>query len=308
MRYQRLDLNLLIALRALLTQRNVTRAGEQLHVTQSAMSGMLGRLRDYFDDELIVPFGRKMELTPLGAQLESQVNDLLLRIDATLATRPDFDPAESRRTFCVIASDYAIEVFLTPILREVHREAPGVTIEIRPTSHAAVIDLENGEVDFVINPAKFATPNQASKILFEDTYHLVHDPAYGEVGEAVTLEQFKQLRLVTMENQGRPHFESWFTAEHGTLPQIEVSVPSFGLLPRLVLGTSRAAVIHTRLALQARMSWPELRLVPLDFESPRLVETLQWHSYRDLDLGIQWLRDKLIAYGESMPLPEELRW
>ncbi len=306
MRYQRLDLNLLTALRALLSERNVTRAGEQLHVSQSAMSGMLARLREYFDDSLIVPVGRRMELTPLGEQLVEKVNDLMLRLDATLATRPDFDPASSRRQFSVVASDYLIQVLLLAVLREVHHEAPGITIEFRQPSNTAAVDLENGEVDFVINPARFVTPNQASTVLFEDSYHLVVDAAHAQVGDSVDLAQFKSLRHVTLENNGRPQFESWFLAEHGALPPTEVVVHSFGLLPQLVLGTSRVAVMHTRMALQVRNFWPQLRIVPLAFEAPRLVETLQWHRYRDLDLGSQWLRDKMIAHARGLPGVEQL--
>ena len=92
MRYHKLDLNLLTALKALLAEKNVTRAGESVHVTQSAMSGILARLRDYFGDPLIVQIGRKMELTPLAESLVEPVNDVLLRIDATIATRPEFNP------------------------------------------------------------------------------------------------------------------------------------------------------------------------------------------------------------------------
>ncbi len=306
MRYQRLDLNLLTALRALLTERNVTRAGEQLHVSQSAMSGMLARLREYFDDSLIVPVGRRMELTPLGEQLVEKVNDLMLRLDATLATRPDFDPGTSRRQFSIVASDYLIQVLLMAVLREVHHEAPGITIEFRQPSNTAATDLENGEVDFVINPARFVTPNQASTILFEDSYHLVVDPAHSPLGDSVDLAQFKALRHVTMENNGRPQFESWFLAEHGSLPPAEVVVHSFGLLPQLVLDTARVSVMHTRIALQMSTFWPQLRLVPLAFEAPRLVETLQWHRYRDLDLGSQWLRDKIIGHAKALPAVERL--
>jgi LysR family transcriptional regulator, nod-box dependent transcriptional activator len=306
MRYQRLDLNLLTALRALLTERNVTRAGEQLHVSQSAMSGMLSRLREYFDDPLIVPVGRRMELTPLAETLVEKVNDLMLRLDATLATRPDFDPATSRRQFSIVASDYVIQVLLLPALLEVHHEAPGITIEFRQPSNTAAVDLENGEVDFVINPARFVTPNQASTVLFEDSYHLVVDPAHARIGDSVDLEQFKALRHVTLENNGRPQFESWFLAEHGSLPQAEVVAHSFGLLPQLVLGTSRVAVMHTRMALQVRQFWPQLRLVRLAFDAPRLVETLQWHRYRDLDLGSQWVRDKIIAHARSLLQVEAL--
>lgn len=305
MRYHRLDLNLLNALRALLTERNVTRAGEMLYVSQPAMSGMLARLREYFDDQLIVPVGRRMELTPLAETLVDKINDLMLRVDATLASRPDFDPLTSRRQFSIVASDYVIQVLLQQVLLEVHHEAPGITIEFKQPSNTAAVDLENGEVDFVINPARFVTPNQASTVLFEDSYHLLIDPTHSHIGDSVDLELFKALRHVSLENNGRPQFESWFLSEYGALPQIEVTVNNFGLLPQLVLGTSRVAVLHTRMALQVLQHWPQLRMVPLNFEVPPLVETLQWHRYRDLDLGSQWFRDKIITSAQTlMPLAE----
>jgi len=305
MRYHRLDLNLLTALRVLLAERNVTRAGEALHVSQSAMSGMLARLREYFDDPLITPVGRRMELTPLAETLVDKVNDLMLRLDATLAVRPEFDPAHSRRHFSVVASDYLIQVLLLDVLREVHHEAPDVTVEFHHPSNAAATDLENGEVDFVINPARFTTPNQASTVLFEDSYHLVVDQANPDVGDSVTLAEFQALRHVTMQNNGRPQFETWYVSEHGIPPHVDVVVNSFGLLPQLLLGTRRAATLHTRMALQAAGQWP-LRLVRMDFAVPRLVETLQWHRYRDLDPSSQWLREKIIAAAQKMPGLEQL--
>ncbi len=305
MRYQRLDLNLLTALRTLLAERNVTRAGELLHVSQSAMSGMLARLREYFDDPLIIPVGRKMELTPLAETLAEKVNDLMLRLDATLATRPEFDPATSRRQFSIVASDYLAQVLLLDVLREVHAEAPGVQVEFRQPSNAAAVDLENGEVDFVINPARFTTPNQASTVLFEDGYHAVVDRGNAEIGDSLTLAQYMACRHVTLENNGRPQFETWLISEHGLPAHVDVTVNSFALLPQLVLGTRRVATLHTRMALQAARQWP-VRLVTLAFDAPRLVETLQWHRYRDLDPGSQWLREKIISHAQRMPSMEQL--
>ena len=306
MRYQRLDLNLLTALRTLLAERNVTRAGEALHVSQSAMSGMLARLREYFDDPLIISVGRKMELTPLAETLADKVNDLMIRLDATLATRPEFDPATSRRQFSIVASDYLAQVLLLDVLREIHDEAPGVVVEFRQPSNTAAVDLENGEVDFVINPARFNTPNQASATLFEDTYVIVADKSNDALAGGVTLEAYKALRHVTLELNGRPQFESWFISEHGALPHVEVTANSFGLLPQLVIGTSRVATMHTRMALQSALQWP-VKLVPLAFEAPHLVETLQWHRYRDLDPGSQWLREKILAHAQRMTPAEQLR-
>jgi len=229
----------------------------------------------------------------------------MLRLDATLSTRPDFDPLTSRRQFSIIASDYVTQVLLLDVLREVHHEAPGIKVEFREPSNTASVDLENGEVDFVINPARFTTPNQASTVLFEDSYHLVVDRDNHSLGERVGLDEYKALRHVTLELNGRPQFETWFISEHGAPPHVEVVVNSFGLLPQLVLGTQRVATLHTRMAQQIAPLYP-VRLVALDFPAPRLVETLQWHRYRDLDPASQYLREKIIARAQAMPAVDQL--
>lgn len=301
MRYQRLDLNLLSALRALLTERNVTRASEQLHVSQPAMSGMLSRLREFFEDPLIVPVGRRMELTPLGESLVDKVDDLMLRLDATLATRPGFDPATAKRRFSIVASDYVIQVLLLDMLREIHHEAPGITIEFRQPSALAGQDLENGDVDFVIVPERFGVVKQASAVLFEDGYHAVVASDHPTLGEAMSLAEFQAARHVHMENVGRPMFESWYEGTHGELPATDVMVNSFTLLPMLLPGTQRVATMHRRMARQVVERWPGLKLVALDFEPPRLVELLQWHHYRDPDPGNRWLREKIMAAAQALP-------
>ena len=91
------DLNLLIALDALLTEKSVTRAGARMHLSQSAMSGALARLRRAFDDDLLVPIGRRMDLTPLGRELVQPLQDILLQIHSTMTTRAKFDAATSER-------------------------------------------------------------------------------------------------------------------------------------------------------------------------------------------------------------------
>lgn len=300
MRYQRLDLNLLTALRALLTEKSVTRAGEAMHVSQSAMSGILARLREYFDDPLIVPVGRRMELTPLAEGLVQKVNDVLLLVDATLGTKPEFDPAISRRHFTLVASDYVITVLLLGVLREAHREAPGVSIEFHQPSTVAYEQLEAGEVDFVINPEPFAVATQSSCVLFEDTYHAVVDAANTEVGESIPLAQYMAMHHVVFHNNGRPFFETWFDRTHGEGRQADILANSFNLLPSLVMGTGRVATLHSRLARHACRTQP-VRMVPLAFETPRLVETLQWHRFRDHDPGSQWLRELILKHAQALP-------
>ncbi len=307
MRYHKLDLNLLTALKALLTEKNVTRAGESVHVTQSAMSGILARLRDYFGDPLIVQIGRKMELTPLAESLVEPVNDVLLRIDAAIATRPAFDPATTRRHFSLVASDYACKVLLLDVLRRIHRDAPGISLEFLNPSESAAADLEAGEVDFIINPESQHSPVQSGVVLFEDSYTIVVDAANSELGDTIGMGQYLALRHVAYKSgrHGLPHFETWMANRHPDERRIEVNAHSFHLLPQLVIGTSRVATMHTRLAMMLAKELP-VRLVKPSFEIPRLVELLQWHKYRDLDPGSMWLRDAIVAGARRLPPLAEL--
>ncbi|WP_195763428.1 LysR family transcriptional regulator [Duganella guangzhouensis] len=300
MRYNRLDLNLLPALRALLVEKNVTRAGDSLHVTQSAMSGILARLREFFNDPLIVPVGRRMELTPLAESLVGRVNDLLVQVDSTLASRPEFIPETSHRHFSVVASDYTVVVLLTEVLRQLNTEAPGVTVEIRQPSDFTGADLEAGELDFHISPVGLLLEDHPSEVLFEDTFHAVVARDNKEVGDALTIEQYLAQGHVAFQQNGLPLFERWFAKTHGTRRR-EVTVSHFGLLPHLVASTNRVATLHTRLAVRA-CEQQEVRMVRLDFDVPRFVNLLQWHRYRDMDPGSIWLREKIIACARAMPL------
>jgi LysR family transcriptional regulator, nod-box dependent transcriptional activator len=306
-RYHKLDLNLLTALKALLAEKNVTRAGEAVHVTQSAMSGILSRLRDYFGDPLIVQVGRKMELTSLAESLVEPVNDVLLRIDATIATRPEFNPLTTRRHFSVVASDYSIHVLLLDVLRRVHHDAPGMSLEFRNPSESAAAELEAGEVDFIVNPESQNSQGQSGTVIFEDSYVIVVDAGNAEVGDSIAIDQYLALRHVAFKSgkHGLPQFETWMANRHGEERRVEVVAHSFYLLPRLVIGTSRIATMHTRLAKQLADDLP-IRLVKPEFEIPRLIEVLQWHKYRDLDPGSMWLRDVILAGARSLPPLAEL--
>jgi len=307
MRYHKLDLNLLTALRALLTEKNVTRAGESVHITQPAMSGILARLREYFGDPLIVPVGRKMELTPLAESLLEPLNDVLLRIDATITTRPEFNPLTTNRRFSIVASDYSINVLLLEVLRRVHRKAPGLSVEFRTPSESAAAELEAGEVDFIINPESQNSPMQSGVVLFEDSYMIVVDADNREVGDSIGIEQYLALRHVAFKSGkfGLPQLETWLANRHGDERRVEVITHSFSLLPRLVVDTARIATMHTRLARQCVGNLP-IRLVKPTFDIPRLVEVFQWHKYRDLDPGSMWFRDMIIEGARALPPLDEL--
>lgn len=293
MRYQRFDLNLLSALRALLTERSVTRAAESLCLSQSAMSGILARLRDYFDDPLIVQKGRRMELTPLAEVLVGRVNDLLLMVDATLGSAPGFVPETSDRNFVLVASDNSIRILLANVLRDVYREAPNITFEFRHVTGLAYQELEAGDVDFIISPVWHEREGVTSCPLFEDSYRAIVDPGLTDIGSRMSLEAYIACRHIMVDSRGIPMFDAWFEQEYPGMRKIQVRVPNFGLLPVMVKGTRSVATLQTRLANQACEQFG-LRSVGLEFEPPLFVARLQWNKYRDRDPALIWIREKLI--------------
>ena len=151
MQFHRFDLNLLIALDVLLREKNITRAAEKVFVTQPAMSAALHRLREYFNDQLLVRVGRDMELSPRGQSLVEPVREALLLIQATLGTQPSFSAATTQRVFTLIVSEEAVPGLLPAILERVSSEAPGIRINVQLVSHTALTRLEYGEVDMCLS-------------------------------------------------------------------------------------------------------------------------------------------------------------
>lgn len=302
MRYQRIDLNLLIALDVLLAECNVTRAAERMHMTQSAMSGVLARLREYFDDPLLVPVGRTMRLTPRAESLVQPVREIILRVDSTLGARPDFDAATAQRHFVVIASDYVSHVLLGEALRRVSLVAPGLSFDVRPTSNVMAQELEQGNADFLITPAHLTLPEHPQEVLFEDTYQVLACAQHPDLQDGLTREQYLSLGHVVYQNDkgANPWFEQWYANQHGATRRIEVVTHGFTLMPRFVTGTRRIATVQTRLAMQFAQSLA-VRLHEPPMETPRLTEVLQWHRYRDDDPGIQWVREQVIDVARLMP-------
>jgi len=129
---QNFDLNLLASLDALLAERNVTRAAKKMHVTQSTMSGILRRLRDQFDDELLIRNGRRYDLSPFAQSLAISVRQTILQIDSTISAKPLFDPKKDRRSFRIMASDYSTIVYLSAVLRRIEKYAPCLSYDIVP--------------------------------------------------------------------------------------------------------------------------------------------------------------------------------
>lgn len=304
-----IDLNLLVALEALLEEKNVTHAGVRLSTSQSAMSGSLARLRRHFNDELLVRVGREYELTPLAERLLPVVAESLHKAEEALSLTRRFDPELSRQRFSVVMSDYVMTVFVEPLLRVIAREAPGVRLDVHP-----IVDgqLENESHlrchDLMIVPLGYRFPG-VSEAVMRDRFVCVVDPEHPRlVNGTLSLADLAELPHAA-STIGRSHTPVARQLETlGVVPRVQVTTPGFSVLPFLVAGTDLVALVPERLVRRYE-GFARCAVVPTPFPDVPLVEAMYWHHNRHSDPAHRWLRETVRRVGAGLdptggPRPE----
>jgi LysR family transcriptional regulator, nod-box dependent transcriptional activator len=304
MRFQRLDLNLLVALDALLAERSVSLAAERICLSQSATSSALGRLREYFADDLLIVKGRQMVLTSRAEELVEPVRAVLEQVRTTIAVSPPFDPATSDRKIRLMASDYLTEVLLASALSDLLAAAPSMQFEIAPMADALNDALERGSVDILITIDYAISADHPSQILFEDDYVVVGWSENPAMAQKMTKDLYFSLGHVTARfGQARtPVFEDWFVRRQSQQRRVEIVAPSFLSIPGFVVGTHRIATMHRRLANRLATYLPiVIKEVPMSI--PRIREAVQWHISNNNDPAIRWIVERLAAVAAEKPEP-----
>ncbi|MFI0350726.1 LysR family transcriptional regulator [Actinomadura sp. 9N407] len=294
-----LDLNLLVALQALLEERNVTRAGRRIGLSQPAMSAALARLRRHFGDELLTRSGSGYHLTPLGTALLGRVPTACELLERIFSSQAEFDPARDSREFTILTSDYGVAAFGAALARAAHAEAPGVRIRFRqvPADIGESTDLLLGAVDGLLMPHGIIS-GYPSVELFTDRWMCLVADDNPEVGDALTLDLLAELPWVTYQrtyDAPAAHQLSMIGIE----PRVEVSVDSFQLLPFLIAGTRRVALIQDRLARLLAGVVP-VRALPCPFEAVPVQEALWWHPAHTHDAAHIWLREIAARVGAEL--------
>lgn len=300
MRLDRFDLNLLVAFHLLMEERSVTAAARRLNVTQSAMSASLKRLRDAFQDEILVMHSKTMVPTPRALTLAPEVERAIVMLRSLISSTAQFDPATSDRSFRIAASDYITTVLIVPLCRDLVHEAPSIRFDISLPTEETSHRLAKGEFDLALTPHEFVDPQHPTELLLEESHVVVGWDANPLLAGPLTIEQFVAAGHVAVQIVGRNTFIENVLAQQGIVRRIEVVAPSFIQVPWLLQGTMRLALMHGRLA---RLMAPELSLkvVPCPFEVPRMREVMQYHSTRERDEGLLWLRAKLRAMADHTP-------
>lgn len=291
------DLNLLIALRALLEETNVTRAGDRIHMGQSSMSSALARLRLQFNDELLVRVGRDYELTPLARLLLPQVQVTIPLIEKALGSEPEFSPETSHRTFTLQMSDFA-ELELKGLFERALDAAPSITLQLLPLPpNPTDSQRELLKHDFVAAVPGIGIEGD-NAALFTDYYVCLVDPRNPALidGE-LTWDAFRALPQAVCDF-GQAHLTpaDRRLRELGFAREARLTTSSFMPLPSAIAGTDLVAVVPSRLA--ARMGPTTGTVgVPTPFGRVEIIETLWWHPSHNSDPAHVWLREVLTSGG-----------
>jgi len=307
MHFDGLDLNLLVALDALLSEQSVTRAASRLCVTQPAVSVALQKLRVQFSDQLLERVGRRMELTPFAQALALPVKDLLHQVRTLVESRSRFDPAIDSRSFRMLMSSSIAQIFGVPALRSMRHHAPNVHCQIDVFVAPDLLRrLQDGEIDLCIQLFQpgvwdpgIELQSFSHEALFADHYVLIGDKSNPQVFEGMSYDDF--CRIDHVETRFGGNLVSMSERSLSAMPKrpnTPIVVPTYNLAIEAVIGSAMTAIVPHRVVEAAALD-ERLIIVEPPFAIGPLEQSMMWHKRYDNDPGHIWFRNFLAEFART---------
>ncbi|ELW1647920.1 LysR family transcriptional regulator [Enterobacter oligotrophicus] len=291
-----LDLNLLKALDALLDERSVTRAAARLALTQPAVSGMLNRLRDAFDDPLFIRAPHGIVPTLRAEALAAPVKRILADIDVLLQP-VTFEPGSANLTFTLAATDYALRAVIVPFIAALKVQAPAIRVRVVPVEpDRLVAQLEQGKIDLALLTPHTTPDELHSRALFDERYVCMMRVDHPDAGKPLTLDRFCALEhvLVSYEGESFHGVTDDALASVGRERHVGLSVSSFLVLPEVLAVSDMIAVVPERMA--------ENRVGIYVCDTPVSVQgftkSMAWHGRAHRNPAQVWLRGLLLETSQ----------
>ncbi|MFI8646580.1 LysR substrate-binding domain-containing protein [Pseudomonas iridis] len=298
---RRVDMNLLVIFETLMFEKNLTRAGEKLFLGQPAVSASLARLRDLFDDPLLVRNGRTLEPTQRALAILKELQPAMDTISGAVSRAKDFDPLASREVFRIGLSDDAEFGLLPPLLQQLREEAPNVVVVIRRVNFLLMSSmLATGEISVGVSYTTELPANAKRKKLRDLRCKILRaDDRPG----ALTLDDYCE----------RPHALVSFSGDLGgaidndlarvnRCRRVVLAVPQFAGLRAILAGTDMLATVPDFAACALVEGSNGLRADDPPFDIVPSELSMVWNGVNDNDPAERWLRS-LIARHMSAPLP-----
>jgi DNA-binding transcriptional LysR family regulator len=299
-----IDLNLLVAFEALLEQRSVTKAAEQLQIGQPAMSAALNRLRGLFADELFVRLGRQMQPTLKAQALAPGLLTALQQIRHTLTASQGFDPATSDRAFAIGSSDYASMLLVPPLLTLSHQSAPFLNFQMIGYEKDNIgVLLEQGVIDVALGV--FPSPPRQTQWepIFEERFVGIARQGHPDLAHGtMSLDAFTQLShgLSTLRRDATGAIDRTLHRQNMNR-RIALTTPHMLVLPFAIAANDLVAAVPRRIALRlSEVCGLTIFELPVDTK-PWMISML-WSTLSDGDEANRWLRDAIKTVAQTLDL------
>lgn len=286
-----LDLNLLLALDALLDERSVGGAAQRLHTSSPAMSRTLARLRRVLGDPVLVRAGREMVPTPRALEMQGTVHDIVAQARSVFIPPDVPEPATLQRTFAVQLGEGLFSTIGSRLLAQIRAPAPGVTVRFVGESHEDTQSLRDGSVDIEIGQIRRTEPETHIEHVVDDRFVGVVRSGHALAGKRVTLKRFAAAEHVVFSRRGRlrgPVDE--LLAEHGLRRRVVVCAPNPAGGLFLIKDSDLVGMLPVRIGQHAIDTFG-LQMFEIPLDLPPLVLSMAWHPRYHADGSHRWLRD-----------------
>ena len=291
------DLNLFIAFDVIYTEKNLTKAGQVLGITQPAVSNALSRLRELFDDELFIRTSKGMIPTPVANQIINDVRSALSLIQNTISETEKFDPSTADMTFKISIGDSSEYRLLPLLIKELAEVAPKIKVETYLTPRKdAPRELASGTIDFSIDPPVHSDPHLKHEKIYEEDYVMIvrKDHPILEKKE-ITIQDYLDLSHIHISNRKTGLWHVDMTLYRlGLSRDISLRAQHFLVAPYIVEQSDLAITTTKGFAVDRNLACREL-----PFEIDPLVLHLYWHEAKDSDTSSKWMKELMLkTYGK----------
>lgn len=310
MNLAKIDLNLLVYLDVLMREGSVTKAANQLGITQPAMSNNLKRLRDLFKDPLLVRTSSGMTPTQRAIELQPVIRNVLSTLESTVQSEAEFSPLSSHRTFRVMASDYAESTLLMGVIKRLNQFAPNISLDLITPSDVTFHDVEQGKVDMAINRFEELPQSFHQKVIWHDKFACVVNNQHALVCE-LDIENYLKAKHIWVSKTGfgvgvgidpkQVQKLGWVDAELmklGKKRDIKVFTRHYHVALQLAKTQDLVATLPKRAA-DLYKNDPEVAILQPPFKIPAFPLKMAWSAILQHDAGHIWFRRLITEVGEE---------
>ena len=289
-----IDLNLLVALKALLEEKHVSRAAERVALSQPAMSRALARLRRLFQDDLLVRGTAGLCLTPRAIELKQPLQSILMDIQHILL-EPSQEPADMKGEITIAARDYETVTVLPKMIEHITQCAPHLKITIVPINGDNLDPLEQLEVDFVLSATESHSATLCRKTLFQDDFVCLVAKNNPVLEQTFTLEHYLGLKhcLITISGFG-PGIVDLEPAKHNVQREVVVRIPQFLSVSHLIAHSELIVTLPRKLGV-ILCQQGDLRLLEVPLSIKPFPVFLYWHIKNQTNPTHQWIRQTVFS-------------